>query len=193
MGLEALTAVLEREATATADAILARARAEATAIAHAVEAEAAAERDRQLATTEAAHAAAAATRLAVATRQARSRVLEAERTLLEAIRVDAEAALTVLPVERWRDGIPMLVGTALRYAGEGAVSLRCAAAVEDRVWAVAGAREAVSVNGIEGMVPGLVLTRDDGTLQVPLTLLDRLAALWPDLQLEIRARLEQVE
>jgi len=191
MGLDALVAALERDAEAAAAELMARATREAEAIRREVDLRVAREREARLREADRAHAAAAGARVATASRAAQLRILEAELAWLAGLRSAAEAALASLPPPRWRGAIPALVGTALRYAGPAAVTLRCPPAVQDAVWAVAGAREATTVTGEEGMPPGLVLTRDDGRLTVSLTVRDRLAVLWPDLQPRLLAGLEE--
>lgn len=192
MSLAALTAALEREAAAAEEAVLAAAREEVAAIRADVEARIAGEREQRLRTTAEAAASESAARLAEATREARRRVLEAESAWLEGIHAEVESALATLPVDRWAAAVPALVAHALRYAGAEPVTLRCAPAAEDLVWATAGARPDTTVTAVAGMAPGLVLTTDDGRLVVPLTLPDRLAARWPDLRVEVLSWVERM-
>ncbi len=189
MGLDALVAALERHAAEAREAVLASATRRAAEIREQAEARVAREREERLRDVEHDHHQASGARIAAATRAARLQVLEAERSRLEALRAEAEAALRGLPAARWAAAIPVLVATALRYAGSRATTLRCAPEAEDAVWAIAGRREDTTVVGVMGMPPGVLLTSDDGRLDVPLTVVDRLAVCWPDLQLALLARL----
>lgn len=189
MGLDALVAALERDAATAAAELMACATREAEAIRQEVELRVAREREARIREADRAHAGAAGARVATASRAAQLRILETELAWLTGLRTDAEAALGALPLSRWQGAIPALVGTALRYAGPAAVTLRCPPGAQDAVWAVAGAREETTVLGEAGVPPGLVLTRDDGRLTVSLTVRDRLAVLWPELQPRLLADL----
>lgn len=190
MGLDALMAALERDAEAAGQAVLAAAEQEAAALRLAVDDQVARERDRRRREADRVHAIADGVRISTATRAARLAVLEAEHAWLEGVRLEVEANLLALPTTRWNEAIPALVGHALRFAGRGPVTLRGAPDVEDIIWATAGARQETTVKGVPGMEPGLVLTRDDGRLTVPLTLRHQLAVRWPELRLGVLARLE---
>jgi vacuolar-type H+-ATPase subunit E/Vma4 len=191
MGLDALVAALERDAAEAREAVRASATRRAAEIREQAEARVAREREVRLSDIERDHHQASGARIAAATRAARLQVLEAERGWLEALRAEAEGALRGLPAARWAAAIPVLVATALRYAGPRAVTLRCAPGAEDAVWAIAGRRECTTVTGVEGMSPGVLLTSDDGRLAVPLTVEERLAVCWPDLQVSLLARLRE--
>jgi len=191
MGLDALMAALERDAETAGQAVLAAAEQEAAALRQAVDEQIARERDRRRREADRVHALADGVRVSTATRAARLTVLEAEHAWLEGVRVEIEASLLALPTTRWSGAIPALVGHALRFAGRGPVTLRCAPEVEDVIWATAGARQETTVTAVAGMEPGVLLTRDDGRLTVPLTLRHQLAVRWPELRLGVLARLEE--
>jgi len=191
MGLDALVAALERDADIAGQAVLAAAAQEAIALRQAVDERIAHDRDRRRREADQAHAVADGARVSLATRAARLAVLEAEHAWLEGLRAEVEAILLALPTTRWSGSIPALVGNALRFAGPGPVTLRCIPEAEDQVWATAGARPETTVTGVAGMEPGVLLTRDDGRLAVPLTLRYRLAVRWPELRLNVLARLEE--
>jgi len=190
MGLEALVRALERDVDAETTALQVAAEQAAEAIRREGLAHEAAERARCRREVEADHAAGAAERLATASRGARLRVLDAERAWLREVHDEVERELAALPLDHWRSAIPVLVGTALRYAGSAPVTLTCPPEAEDEVWALAGARLETTVRGLKGMPPGLVLRGDDGHLTVPLTLHDRLKVRWPDLQLSLLGQVE---
>lgn len=188
MGLEALVRALERDAAEALAARRAETEREVARLLREGEADAEADRAQRRQEVAAAHAVSAGERVAVATRAARLQVLEAERAWLAGMREEVEQRLGALGYAEWRAAVPVLVGTALQYAGPGPVTLTCPAVAEDDVWAVAGGRLDTTVRGVDGMPPGLVLRRDDGTLAVPLSLHDRLDVRWPDLQLVVLAQ-----
>lgn len=190
MGLDALLAALEREASAEADRHLSAAREEAERIREAGEVQATAlvaARRREVAAD---HARRNTAVMAAAVRAARSRELEAQAALLEQVQASARSALAAAPLQEWQEVLPMLLEAGLRYAGAGALEVRCSPAAAAAVRQVLAGRTDVQVMVDPETPAGIEVRRADNTMRVRLTLPDRLDALWPAIRLAV---LEAVE
>lgn len=190
MGFEALLAALERDAEAQAEALLAAAREDAArlrAVAESGVARRLAERRHQVAQE---HERETSGEVARARHAARARELEAQGALLDAVRRRAAERLATLETAAWADAIPGMIATALRYAGEDPVVLRCAGAAAHAVRAAIPEQAKVRVVPDAAVPPGLVASAAGESVTIPLTLTHRLDALWPDLRLEVLRALE---
>lgn len=185
MGLDALLAALEREASAESDRHLSAARAEAERIREAGEARAAAlvaARRREVAADHARRSTAAMTAVV---RAARARELQAQAALLEQVRVRTRDMLAVAPLREWQSALPTLVDAGLRYAGAGEVEVFCSPAAEAAVREALAGRSDARVVADADVPAGIEVRRADNTMRVRLTLPDRLDALWPAIRLDV--------
>ncbi len=185
MGLDALLAALEREASAESDRHLSAARAEAERIREAGEARAVAlvaARRREIA---AGHSQRSAAAMTAAVRAARARELQAQAALLERVRVRTRDVLADAPLREWQPALPTLVEAGLRYAGAGEVEVYCSPAAESAVRQALSGRTDARVVADPDVPAGIEVRRTDNTMRVRLTLPDRLDALWPAIRLAV--------
>lgn len=185
MGLDALLAALEREASAETDRHLSAARAEAERIREAGEVRAAAlvaARRREVAADHARRSTAAMTAVV---RAARARELQAQAALLEQVRVRTRDVLASAPLREWQPALPTLLEAGLRFAGAGEVEVRCSSAAEAAVRQALTGRSDVRVVADPDVPAGIEVRRVDSTMRVRLTLPDRLDALWPAIRLAV--------
>lgn len=185
MGLDALLAALEREASVEADRHLSAAREEAERIREAGEVRAAAlvaARRREVAADHAKRSTAAMTAVV---RAARTRELQAQAALLDQVRVRTRAVLAAAPLREWQPALPTLVEAGLRYAGAGEVEVYCSPAAEAAVRQALAGRSDARVVANPDVPAGIEVRRADNTMRVRLTLPDRLDALWPAIRLAV--------
>ncbi|MFN2316584.1 MAG: V-type ATP synthase subunit E family protein [Gemmatimonadales bacterium] len=187
MGLDALLAALEREASAETDRHLSTARAEAERIREAGEARAAAlvaARRREVAAD---HAKRSTAEMTAVVRAARVQELEAQASLLAQVRARTRDVLAVAPLREWQPALPTLLEAGLRFAGEGEgeVEVRCSPAAEAAVRQALAGRADVQVVADPELPAGIEVRRIDNTMRVRLTLPDRLDALWPAIRLAV--------
>jgi len=182
VGLPDLCRMLERNAEGERERILAAAGAEAERIRGEAATRAGEERARALEAHEAAWRAEAEAGLASARRQGRTRILRAQRRLLDEV-FDVAAGLLPLVAVR-PELIARLVEDALAYA-DGPTRLRCPPALAPAVSALVASRPGVTVDPDPRARSGVEAIVRDGAVVVDATLEGRLERGRAALEIEV--------
>jgi vacuolar-type H+-ATPase subunit E/Vma4 len=191
MAIEALLAVIEREAAAEAERIHVEARRQAREL----EARAAAEADRRRAQAfgrlEAEGRGRLRRELAGIERRGREATLLARARLLERVFAEADRTLAVLPLARYHHRLEALVEETLRYLEDRPAVLSCPPDAAARLGEIAAARPGAVVEPREDARAGVVGRSRDGAVTVDNTLSARLQRRRDDLAVALAARLEE--
>lgn len=186
--MDALLASLERDAEAEIERVLADARARAAAVTVEVDERLARRRRETLARREAEARAGLERALASARHAARQRVLAARETLLERFFAELRALLPALAAApAYRGALPAELARARVFAGDAAVTARCAPALAPALRRVARRNGRLTVRPDARVAAGFRLVTADATLEVDGTLEGRVERLRPRLALEALA------